>query len=165
MHDLRLSRFSGEKNSTLGMLHLNARLLCFIIEDQFRSEKVYGETRIPEGRYKLEFRTHGGFHNRYLEKFADMHKGMIQVMDVPGFTDILFHIGNTHLDTFGCLLVADTIQENITGEGFAGKSTTAYKRIYPILTNIMQNDDLHLNVVDYQKELRTHLTAPIRYGY
>ena len=69
-----------------------------------------------------------------LNKFgADWHKGMLHVQDVPGFEYILIHTGNTDEHTMGCLLVADTSQQNITKDGFIGASVDAYKRIYPSL--------------------------------
>ena len=55
------------------------------------------------------------------------------MQDVPGFEYILIHTGNTDEHTMGCLLVADTSQQNITKGGFIGASVAAYKRIYPSL--------------------------------
>ena len=38
--------------------------LAYTLEDEQRDVKVYGETRIPAGTYKLKLRTVGGFHTR-----------------------------------------------------------------------------------------------------
>lgn len=128
-----VSRYSGKTDDTLGLLHrismTGAEFLCYTLEDEERTEKMFGETRIPSGTYKLGLRTHGGFHERYSEKFS-FHFGMVEVLDVPGFTDILIHIGNDDDDTAGCLLVGDTASQNITKPGFVGSSTDAYKRVY-----------------------------------
>ena len=69
---------------------------------------------------------------KYSKRFSDIHIGMLHVLDVPGFEYILIHCGNTDEHTAGCLLVGDSQENNqITKDGFIGKSTQAYKRIYP----------------------------------
>ena len=134
---LEVLRYSSGADSTLGLLSEvgpeGREFLAYTLEDEWREEKVSAETRIPEGTYDIKLRTTGGFHSRYANKFGDWHKGMLHVQDVPGFEYILIHTGNTDEHTMGCLLVADTSQQNITKEGFIGASTSAYKRIYPSL--------------------------------
>ncbi len=135
---LEVLRFSSQSESTLGILFniTNGReFLCFTLEDEFRTQKVYGETRIPAGTYEIELRTIGRFHERYLKKFPEMHIGMLWIRNVPNFSFVLIHIGNRDDDTAACLLVGDTCQQNITEEGFIGYSTLAYKRIYPPIAN------------------------------
>ena len=57
---------------------------------------------------------------------------MLHVTNVPNFEYILIHCGNTDEHTAGCLLVGDSQENNqIQENGFIGKSTQAYKRIYP----------------------------------
>tara|TARA_R110002020_G_scaffold75639_1_gene192334 strand:- start:216 stop:569 length:354 start_codon:yes stop_codon:yes gene_type:complete len=101
-------RISSGKDSTSGMLFEvdnNTRtFLAYTLEDEQRDVKVWGETRIPAGTYKLKLREEGGFHNKYLNKYGEIfHKGMIHVQDVPGFEYILWHTGNTDEHTAGCL--------------------------------------------------------------
>jgi len=134
--NLELQRFSSQKEDTLGIFFNSDGVYSFrsfTLEDEFRTEKVYGETRIPSGNYELKLRTHGGFHVRYLDRYGkDFHKGMVQLMDVPGFTDVLIHAGNTDDDTAGCILVGDACDSNIAanGKGALSKSRDAYERIY-----------------------------------
>ena len=74
----------------------------------------------------------GGYHAKYSKRFPHIHVGMLHVLNVPGFEYILIHCGNTDEHTAGCLLVGDSQENNqITKNGFIGKSTQAYKRIYP----------------------------------
>ena len=78
----------------------------------------------------------GGYHTKYSKRFSDIHIGMLHVLDVPNFEYILIHCGNTDEHTAGCLLVGDSQENNqITKDGFIGKSTQAYKRIYPDIAN------------------------------
>ena len=134
---LEVIRVSNSNDSTSGLLYksngdFDKEFLCYTLEDEYRKEKKYGETRIPEGIYKLGLRTVGGYNERYKKRFSDIHIGMLHVLDVPGFEYILIHCGNTDEHTAGCLLVGDTQENNkIKKDGFIGKSTQAYKRIYP----------------------------------
>ncbi len=151
---LEVLRFSSQRESTIGALFDvtdGRRFLCFTLEDEYRTEKVYGETRIPAGVYKLGLRTEGGFHNRYLNKFGDFHIGMLHVQNVPNFEYILIHIGNKDDDTAGCLIVGDQAIQNITEEGFVGSSTAAYKRIYtPIAYKIIESPgSVSIEYIDY----------------
>lgn len=148
-------RFSSQKDSTLGLLFdvTNGReFLCFTIEDEARKTKVQGETRIPAGTYKLKLRKEGGFHQRYAAKYGSMHKGMIHVQDVPGFSYILWHTGNNESHTDGCLLFGDTSQQNITKDGFIGASGEAYKRVYPMVAEALEKGEpCEVTYVDYDK--------------
>jgi len=145
--ELEVIRFSSGTDSTNGMLleidkHASAphaegyrckrTFLAYTLEDEYRKDKVYGETRIPNGTYKLALRTVGGYNEKYKRRFPDFHVGMLHVTNVPNFEYILIHCGNTDEHTAGCLLVGDSQENNqITKNGFIGKSTQAYKRIYP----------------------------------
>ena len=136
--ELEVIRFSSGTDSTNGILinKTNNKFLAYTLEDEYRDEKKYGETRIPEGTYKLGLRKVGGYHTKYSKRFSDIHIGMLHVLDVPNFEYILIHCGNTDEHTAGCLLVGDSQENNqITKDGFIGKSTQAYKRIYPDIAN------------------------------
>ena len=152
---LEVLRFSSQKDSTNGILFNvteGREFLCYTLEDEYRDEKIKGETRIPSGTYKITLRTVGGFHGRYEKKYGGMHKGMLWVRDVPNFEYILIHTGNTDEHTAGCLLVGDTQQQNITKSksGFIGASVDAYKRIYPsIASAIERGDDVEISYVDF----------------
>jgi hypothetical protein len=134
-------RFSGGQEDTLGMLFLNGIFQHFTLEDEHRNEKVHGETRIPAGTYPLGLRTEGGFHQKYRDKFPQLHEGMVQIENVPDFKYILYHIGNNDEDTAGCILPGDSAQSNKIRNGFVGHSTKAYERTYPKLVEYIQTAD------------------------
>jgi len=136
---LELLRFSSQSDSTLGLLFLNGVFQCYIIEDEKRNVKVYGETRIPSGRYPIELRVFGGFHERYTRKYPSFHKGMLWLRHVHGFENILIHTGNTDDDTAGCLIVGDTANNNGVVEGFVGSSVSTYKRVYPKIAEYLES--------------------------
>ena len=152
--ELEVIRFSSGTDSTNGILlelnrHANSphsegfrckrTFLAYTLEYEYRKEKKYGETRIPSGTYKLALRKTGGYHQKYSKRFSDIHMGMLHVTNVPGFEYILIHCGNTDEHTAGCLLVGDSQENNqITKDGFIGKSTQAYKRIYPRIAEAIE---------------------------
>jgi len=154
-------RVSSQKDSTSGLLfevnNGKRTFLCYTLEDEQRDVKVWGETRIPAGIYKLGLRTEGGFHNRYLSRYgADFHKGMIWVLDVPGFEWILWHSGNTDENTAGCLLLGNSQESNLVKkDGFIGASRDAYKLVYPrVLAAIESGLDVKVEYIDYDGDVK-----------
>lgn len=140
MH-LHVKRYADNGESTLGLLYIDDSFVCYTLEDEYRTAKVRGETRIPNGTYQVKLRTEGGFHQRYKQKFRAMHRGMLHITDVPGFEYVLIHIGNDDDDTAGCLLLGDAVNNNRTADGFISKSTDAYRRIYPAIAQAIQNNE------------------------
>ena len=153
--ELEVIRISSGTDSTNGILlelieqgneidgcWKQKKFLAYTLEDEYRDEKVFGETRIPDGVYKMALRKTGGYHARYSKKFDDFHIGMLHVLDVPGFEYILIHCGNTDEHTAGCLLVGDSQENNqIKKDGFIGKSVQAYKRIYPRIASALERGE------------------------
>tara|TARA_B100000768_G_scaffold22593_1_gene20142 strand:- start:296 stop:733 length:438 start_codon:yes stop_codon:yes gene_type:complete len=135
--NILIDRYNSENDHTDGLLFIDCEFICYTLEDEYRTKKVYGETRIPDGVYRVSLRTVGGFHNRYSSKYP-FHKGMLQIEDVPGFEYILIHTGNTDDDTAGCLLVGSTADKD---KGFIGGSVKAYKELYPIVLSALERKE------------------------
>lgn len=152
-------RVSSQKDSTSGLLfevnNSKRTFLCYTLEDEQRDVKVWGETRIPAGTYKLGLRTEGGFHNRYKSRYT-FHKGMIHVLDVPGFEYILWHSGNTDENTAGCLLLGNSQESNLVKkDGFIGSSRDAYALVYPrVLAAIESGLDVEVEYIDYDGDVK-----------
>ena len=150
---LKLLRTNSSKNSTNGLLYditSDPEFMCYTLEDEPREIKVKHMTCIPAGEYCLGLKKHGRLHETYNHRFADIHVGMIELLDVPNFTDILIHCGNTNEDTSGCILVGDTQENNNTKEsGFIGKSTIAYFRIYKAISEaLLAGEHCTINITD-----------------
>jgi len=133
---LTVYRYYDDGNCTLGVLNIDGKFESYTLEDEERTVKVWGETRIPEGTYKIGLRTEGGHHARYSNKFPNMHLGMLHVLDVPNFEYILIHIGNTDDDTAGCLLVGEGVRK-----GAILKSTVAYQKMYIKVARAIQRGE------------------------
>lgn len=154
---LILERIASDEESTLGKLYLEdvdgggRAFLCYVCEDEFRKEKVPGETRIPAGKYSLVLKPIGDsrFDAPYIQKFGRaFHKGMIKLLDVPGFSEILIHIGNTEGDTAGCLLVGNGWARDGRGHYMVTQSAATYRRIYPMLAEAIACEIVTLAIAD-----------------
>lgn len=95
--NLRLERECLEER-TLGKLYINKEFFCSTIEDKYRDlskeKKVYGETCIPFGTYKV-----------IINMSPKYGRLMPRLLDVPHFDGILIHYGNTEQDSAGCVIV------------------------------------------------------------
>lgn len=94
--NLRLERECLEER-TLGKLYINNEFFCDTIEDKYRDlskeKKVYGETCIPFGTYKV-----------IINMSPKYGRLMPRLLDVPHFEGILIHSGNTEQDSAGCVI-------------------------------------------------------------
>lgn len=107
--------------ATEGDLYLDGELFCRTIEDVVRDlgpngeGKVYGQTAIPEGSYRV-----------ILNESPRFKKILPRLLDVPGFDGILMHKGNGPEDTLGCILVGESVEN---GRIPAGASSPAFARL------------------------------------
>lgn len=95
---------------TLGQWYFNNKIVGYTCEDRDRylergGEKVPKQTAIPRGYYRITVT----FSNRF-------QKELPLIMDVPQFSGIRVHGGNTNEDTEGCPLLglkrtADGVQD------------------------------------------------------
>ena len=119
---LQVLRFSSEYDSTNGLLldvTDGINFLAYTLEDEYRKKKRSKETRIPAGTYEIKLRDEGGFNQRYSKKYSRIHRGMLHIINVPGFEYILIHVGNSDEHTAGCLLVGDSQENNqVNKNGF-----------------------------------------------
>ena len=159
--ELNLLRFSGGKEDTIGILYVAGSPVCFILEDEYREEKVYAETRIPEGRYEVRFRQIGKWNERLAShkdsRIWAMHKGALEVIGVPNFEAILFHPGNTEKDTAGCLLPGRTARLNAGSRlGMVQESTEAYVELYPQIAEPLSSGvKVWITITDTDREIRS----------
>lgn len=120
--NLRLLREPTVNGATLGVLFRDGVFECFCIEDAVReisgqpveSWKVAGETAIPFGRYQVVISHSPRFGRRLPE-----------LLNVPGFTGIRIHPGNTAKDSEGCILPGRT-----RGSMSVGESRRAFETLY-----------------------------------
>lgn len=142
-------------DATNGLLFIDGIFECYTLEDQYQAVKVMHETCIPEGTYDIQFRKTGGFHAKYSERYKNAHYGMLHIQDVPNFTYILIHTGNTDEHTSGCLIVGETQQDlEVSKDGFIGSSTVAYKKMYAkVASQLLQGKKVTIEYTTINKLL------------
>lgn len=142
-------------DATNGLLFIDGLFECYTLEDQYQAVKVMHETCIPEGTYDIKFRKEGGFHSKYSARYKNAHYGMLHLQDVPNFTYILIHSGNTDEHTSGCLIVGETQQDlDLSKDGFIGHSGTAYKKMYAkVAGQLLQGKDVTIEYTTINKLL------------
>lgn len=110
-------RFKGLKY-TIGSLFINNEYFCDTIEDidryldssmsleDIKNIKVYGNTAIPYGTYKIDMDT---ISPKFKDRtWAKPYNGKLpRLLNVKGFDGVLIHVGNTEQDTLGCLIVGE----------------------------------------------------------
>lgn len=130
--------FKGDKY-TIGKLYVNGIYKCDTLEDtdrgltedsplsEIQSKKVYGETAIPTGTYKIDMNTVSPkFKDRSWAKFCGGK--LPRLIDVPGYSGVLIHVGNKPADTLGCILVGDN---KIKGQVI--NSTSTFQELYSLM--------------------------------
>jgi len=143
-------RIKSNNDATLSILSIDGQFECFGLEDEHREEKVVHETRIPAGTYEIKLKKHGGFHQRYSQRFSQFHMGMLHLQDVPGFNDILIHVGNTDDDTSGCILVGNN--GNTAGNYLTvTSSTVAYAQVYEKVWRQAHKYNLKIQIIDLDR--------------
>jgi len=130
--DMVLHRKTFTNKSTIGELHLDKSFQCYTLEDTVRhGPKVYGQTAIPAGRYEIII----NFSNRF-------QRPMPLFLNVPDFMGVRIHPGNTDKDTFGCILVGETVMDD-----FVGYSKDAFASLYPKIEEKVKKGKLFIEVV------------------
>ncbi|MCF8374031.1 MAG: DUF5675 family protein [Bacteroidales bacterium] len=137
---LTVLRYSDDGETTLGLLFLRNQFIAYCLEDTFREEKVQGETRIPSGIYDVDFlKQDTNLTKKYREKYP-WFTYHLEIKNVPNYTGVFIHIGNTHKDTAGCLLIADGINASSVNRMIV-ESANAYKRFYLRMKDLIESGE------------------------
>lgn len=115
---LTLFRKYKKKDYTIGNLYVDGKFFCSTLEDTDRElyqgqgekyilkHKVYGETAIPYGTYKITLDVVSPKFSKKAQ-YKQINGKLPRLLDVPGFDAVLLHIGNYPEDTQGCILVGE----------------------------------------------------------
>lgn len=127
--ELKLNRIFLGSSATIGELLVNDKYLCDTLEDRVRpeGEKVYGKTAIPEGMYEVKL-THSPRFKKILP----------EILNVPNFSGIRIHTGNSSKDTEGCILVGTWDGEK---EDWVGNSRIAFDELMSLLEKATNNKE------------------------
>jgi hypothetical protein len=145
MVNLFLERLFCKQTYTIGTLSVGEDgYLCDTLEDTVRDFnkdgdledygelKIWGETAIPYGRYKVIV--------TYSPKFR---RDLPLILDVKHFTGIRMHRGATHRNTNGCVLVGKNRSLGTLTEGdYYEKMLTAL-----LLSVQRKKEDIYINII------------------
>lgn len=135
--ELTLNRIYKGETYTIGHLYANKQYICDTIEDKVRilnteDDKVYKQTAIPKGRYKV-----------ILTYSPHFHKILPELLNVPFFKNIRIHSGNDENDSAGCIIVGEN---KIKGKVINSKQTL--NKLMQILKPINNSgEEIYINVL------------------
>jgi len=135
--ELTLKRQHYTTTTTLGTLEVDGKFFSFVLEDVVRDSdesKIWGKTAIPSGKYHLII--------TMSPKFKRM---MPLLVDVPGFSGVRIHGGNTHEHTHGCPLIAKNIVSEERIQGSMEHELTALL--------IASKEDHHITIQDLEHDV------------
>lgn len=137
--NLILRRRPSNAHCTIGDLYNEAgNLICYTLEDVVREDitktiaewKQFGETAIPQGRYKIGI-THSQRFNRPLPL----------LLAVPGFDGVRIHSGRpvtTAIDTSGCILPGMSVSPD---ENSVLESRYAFTKVYDLIDDELRSKE------------------------
>lgn len=151
---LVLNRKYKKNDYTIGLLYVNGVFFSNTLEDkdrgltfnmplsQINKVKVYGETAIPKGVYRIEMTYSPKFANR---QWCSKEGGKSpQLMNVPGFGGIRIHPFNKASESLGCIGVGDN-----KVKGMILNSSARYRELIEkhILPAIKRGDTITLEII------------------
>ncbi len=136
---LTVLRYSDDGSSTVGLLYLNGFFYCYTLEDTHQDVKIAGQTRIPAGKYEIDFnRTDTDLTLKYRNANPEWFTYHLEIKNIPGFLGVYIHNGGTHKDTEGCLLVSDSLSVSDASKSLTNSKNT-FKRLYTYLKTEIEN--------------------------
>jgi len=138
---LKLVRgFLKGKTFTEGKLYIDDVFECYTIEDEDRllevgGKKVQNLTAIPRGMYKVVM----SMSNRF-------NKLLPEVLQVPGFTGVRIHAGNSSKDTEGCIIVG-SINTSVADDFIGASKVALAKLLIKINREIKAGNTVTLEII------------------
>ena len=107
-------------------------------ESKIKEVKVAALTAIPTGSYILSMNTISPKYSLKPWYFTNCNGGrMPRIEDVPGWSGVLIHPGNTAADSEGCILVG---KNDVTGMVTDSKNT--FLKLYKILYEAYKRNEV-----------------------
>ena len=130
---LKVQRNPSKDDATIGSFFIDGVFHYFSLEDVVR--EVAGQ---PVAQWKVQNRTAipRGVYDVIIDYSTRFKRDMPHVLNVPGFTGIRIHSGNTDADTDGCILLGMKRTENEVLE-----SRIAFDEFFPRLKTTLDNKE------------------------
>lgn len=126
--------------ATLSTLYVDGMRFCDTLEDEDRhletypDRKQHGRTAIPRGTYSVTI----NWSNRF-------QRLLPEILNVPGFSGVRFHPGNTQHDTDGCILPGRRVHGAVP---FVGNSRVVFEKLFALMRGaVKRGESITLEVV------------------
>ena len=108
--------------------------------EQINKLKVFGQTAIPTGEYKVTLNVISPKYSKSTWYKQNANGARVpRILNVKGFDGVLIHTGNTAADSQGCVIVG--VNDKV---GMVSKSKETFKKLYQILQS--SKDDITLTI-------------------
>ena len=118
--ELTLKRIALRSEYTIGKLYVDGEYVADTIEDTVRDldkdgkfangeVKIPGKTAIPYGRYEITMKVKSPKYSNFSKySWAKKYDGYLpRLLNVLHFDGVLIHVGNSALDSEGCIIVGE----------------------------------------------------------
>lgn len=135
-----LDRKWRKETYTIGRLYVNGEFLCNTIEDvdrklnqnmsatEIQKIKVMAETAIPTGTYAMR-----------VSMSPKFKRELVEIVNVPAFSGIRIHRGNTAQDSAGCVIVGENTSK--------GRLTNSTKYELQITEMVKKADFAYITII------------------
>lgn len=152
---LRLERKYKKETYTIGRLYCDGQFICNTVEDKDRGisdkdsldkikkVKVYAQTAIPTGMYKITLDVVSPKFNQksYYKSFCGGR--LPRLLNVKGFDGILIHKGLNANSSAGCIIVGmNTIKGGVTD------SQKCFEKLYKMMKEARdRGEDIEIEII------------------
>ena len=138
--EIKLIRESFGDTFTEGKLLIDNVFECYTVEDTDRkmeddlTVKVNSKTAIPRGKYEVIL----SMSNRF-------QKILPEVLNVPGFTGIRIHSGNSSVDTEGCIILG-SVNDKLDDDWVGGSKIALTQFMAKLETAKENNEKVYIEI-------------------
>ena len=141
---LDVIRVEFTPDSTRGELYVDGAFECYTLEDTYRNGDIYitkvpGKTAIPLGTYPV-----------ILSQSIRFKRLLPEIKNVPNFSGVRIHSGNTSADTEGCILVGKVRSKNRVGE-----SVNAFNELFSKMKARLPHEPCTLTIINQANPIIT----------
>ena len=151
--ELRLKRIAKQNGYTIGRLYINGKYFSDTLEDtdrglvssmsldELKRKKLPHITAIPTGRYQIVMNVISPklSKNAFYKQYGG---GRVpRLLNVPAYSGVLIHCGNTAKDTDGCILVGKNYKV-----GMVLESKKTYANLYHLLEATAKREE-EINII------------------
>lgn len=155
---LKVERIKNGPTYTIGKMYVDSKYFCDTLEDldrglldsmnveEVKSKKIYGETGIPKGTYKVTLDIVSPKFSQYLF-YMEVCKGKLpRLLDVKGYEGILIHVADGPKKDkllYGCIGIGERQADDSLANG-----KKVFKTFYSLLESAKKHgEDITIEIV------------------